>query len=52
MGLKRGLGMGIQSLHGMIVNFAKEVLLEDKEKEKENLNEQKEEYKGERKTWK
>ena len=47
MGLKRGLGIGIQSLHGMIVNFEKEVLLEEKEKEKENLNGQTEEYKRE-----
>ena len=40
MGLKRVWGMDIQSLHGLIVNFAKEVLLE----EKENLNGQTEEY--------
>ena len=34
----------MQSLHGLMVNFAKEILLEDKQKEKENLNGQMEEY--------
>ena len=30
--------MDMESLHGMMVDFTKEILLEDKEKEKENLN--------------
>ena len=30
--------MDMESLHGLMVDFTKEILLEDKEKEKENLN--------------
>ena len=36
--------MDMESLHGLMVNFAKEILFEDKEKEKDNLNGQTEEY--------
>ena len=32
--------MDMESLHGLIVDFTKEILLEDKEKENENLNRQ------------
>ena len=30
--------MNMESLHGLMEDFTKEILLEDKEKEKENLN--------------
>ena len=34
----------MESLHGLMVDFTKKILLEDKEKEKENLNVQTEGY--------
>ena len=39
MGLEEGFGALIwRILNSLLVNFAKEIILEDKEKEKESLN--------------
>ena len=60
MGFEDGFGvwsmdmdMDIESLHRLMVNFAKEILLEDKEREKERKKKADGRiYKGEWKTWK